>query len=116
MGKLEGKAVLITGASRGIGLAIARALGSEGARLILVGRNRVPLARAAAQIPGTVMSMPVDVTRPGDVKWLIAAVQKQIRRLDVLINNAGVFTFNPSPKQRWKIGGAISRRTSLQFS
>jgi len=98
MGKLEGKAVLITGASRGIGLAIARALDSEGAKLILVGRNRVPLARAAAQIPGTVMSMPVDVTRPGDVKRLIAAVQKHIRRLDVLINNAGVFTFKPFAK------------------
>jgi NAD(P)-dependent dehydrogenase (short-subunit alcohol dehydrogenase family) len=95
MGRLEGKAILITGASRGIGLAMARALDREGAKLILVGRNRVPLARAAAQLPGTVMSMPVDVTKPGDVKRLMAAVQKQIRRLDVLINNAGVFTFKP---------------------
>jgi gluconate 5-dehydrogenase len=55
MGKLEGKVVLITGASRGIGLAIARALDQEGASLILVARNRGPLARAAAQLPGTVM-------------------------------------------------------------
>ena len=70
----------------------------EGAKLILVGRNRGPLARAAAQIPGTVMSMPVDVTKPGDVKRLIAAVQKQVHRLDVLINNAGVFTFKPFAK------------------
>ena len=98
MGKLEGKTVLITGASRGIGLAIARALDREGAKLILVARNRGPLARAAAQLPGTVMSVPVDVTKPGDVKRLIAAVQKQIRRLDVLINNAGVFTFKPFAK------------------
>ena len=98
MGKLEGKTVLITGASRGIGLAIARALDREGAKLILVGRNRGPLARAATQIPGTVMSLPVDVTKPGDVKRLLAAVKKQIRRLDVLINNAGVFTFKPFAK------------------
>jgi NADP-dependent 3-hydroxy acid dehydrogenase YdfG len=98
MGKLEGKIVLITGASRGIGLAIARALDWEGAKLILVGRNRGPLARAAAQIPGTVMSLPVDVTQPGDVKRLIAAVQKQIRTLDILINNAGVFTYKPFAK------------------
>jgi gluconate 5-dehydrogenase len=90
MGTLKGKAILITGASRGIGLAIARALDSEGAKLILVGRNRGPLARAAAQVPGTVMSMPVDVTMLGDGKRLIAAVQKQIHRLDVLINNAAV--------------------------
>jgi NADP-dependent 3-hydroxy acid dehydrogenase YdfG len=105
MGKLEGKAVLVTGASRGIGLAIARALDGEGAQLILAARNRGSLARAAAQIPGTVMSMPVDVTQPGDVKRLMAAVQKQIRRLDVLVNNAGVFTYKPFAKttlEDWK--------------
>ncbi len=98
MGKLEGKVILVTGASRGIGLAIARALDTEGAKLVLVGRNRGPLARAAAQIPGAVMSMPADVTHPGDVKRLITAVQKQIHRLDVLINNAGVFTYKPFAK------------------
>ncbi len=98
MGKLEGKAVLITGASRGIGLAIARALDSGGAKLILAGRNRGPLARAALQLPGTVMSMPVNVTKRGDVNRLLTAVQKRIRRLDVLINNAGVFTYKPFAK------------------
>lgn len=98
MGRLAGKTVLITGASRGIGLAIAKALDGEGAKLILVGRNRGPLARAAAQVPGTVMSVPVDVTQPAEVKRLLAAVQKQVHRLDVLINNAGVFTFKPFAK------------------
>jgi NADP-dependent 3-hydroxy acid dehydrogenase YdfG len=98
MGKLEAKTVLITGASRGIGLAIARALDREGAHLILVGRNRDTLARAAAQLPGTMMSMRADVTKSGDVKRLMAAVKKRIRRLDVLINNAGVFTYKPFAK------------------
>jgi NADP-dependent 3-hydroxy acid dehydrogenase YdfG len=98
MRKLEGKVVLITGASRGIGLAIARALDREGSKLILVARNPGPLVRAAAQLPGTVMSLPVDVTQPGEVKRLIAAVQKRIHRLDVLINNAGVFTYKPFAK------------------
>jgi NADP-dependent 3-hydroxy acid dehydrogenase YdfG len=98
MGKLEGKIILITGASQGIGLAIARALDGEGAKLILVGRSRGPLARAAAQFRGTVMSVPMDVTKPGDVGRLITAVQKQIHRLDVLINNAGVFTYKPFEK------------------
>ncbi len=105
MGRFDGKAVLITGASRGIGLAIAQVLDSEGARLILVARNRGPLARAAARFPGTVMSVPTDVTKPDDVNRLIAAVQKQIRRLDVLINNAGVFTYKPFAKttlEDWK--------------
>ena len=44
------------------------------------------------------MSMPADITKPGDVKRLITAVQKQIRRLDVLINNAGVFPYKPFAK------------------
>ncbi|HXW16380.1 MAG TPA: SDR family NAD(P)-dependent oxidoreductase [Terriglobia bacterium] len=106
MGKLEGKIVLITGAGRGIGLAIARALDNEGARVILVGLHPGPLARAARQIPGTVLSLPVDVTKPGEVKRLFAAVKRQVRRLDVLINNAGVFTFKPFAKttlEDWRL-------------
>ena len=96
------RVALVTGGSRGIGLAIARTLDSEGAKLIFVGRNHGPLARAAALLPGTVLSMPADVTKPGDVKRLIAAVQKQVRRLDVLINNAGVFTYKPFAKTTWE--------------
>ena len=95
MGNLEGKTVLITGASRGIGLAIARAFDREGAKLILVARNRAPLKRAADELSGTVLSVPADVTKPSEVKQLFAAVKKKIRRLDILINNAGVFTFKP---------------------
>ena len=100
MGKLEGKTVLITGASRGIGLAIAGALNDEGAKLILVARNRGPLARVAQSLSATVMAVPVDVTKAGDVSQLITAVKKKIGRLDILINNAGVFTFKPFAKTR----------------
>ena len=105
MGKFEGKTVLITGASRGIGLAIAQAFDREGAKLILVARNRGPLTQAAERLSGTVMSLPVDVTNPGEVKQLLATVKKKIRRLDILINNAGVFTFKPFAKttlEDWK--------------
>ncbi len=63
MGKLEGKTVLITGASRGIGLAIARCLNDEGAKLILAARNRGPLVQVAQELPGTVMCKPMDVTK-----------------------------------------------------
>jgi NAD(P)-dependent dehydrogenase (short-subunit alcohol dehydrogenase family) len=95
MGQLDGKVVLLTGASRGIGLAIAKTLGEQGARLILVARHRGPLEQAAAQVPGALLTLPIDVTKPGDVKRLFATVQKRVHRLDVLINNAGVFTFKP---------------------
>ena len=95
MAKLDGKVVLVTGASRGIGRAIAQALDREGARLVLVARNRRQLEQTAAETPGTVLTLPADVARPGEVKRLFAALVKKIGRLDVLINNAGVFTFKP---------------------
>jgi NAD(P)-dependent dehydrogenase (short-subunit alcohol dehydrogenase family) len=98
MGRLDGKVVLVTGASRGIGRAIAQTLGREDARLILVARHRGRVEQGAAGMPGTVMTMAADITRPGEVKRLFAAVQKRIGRLDVLINNAGVFTFKPFAK------------------
>jgi NAD(P)-dependent dehydrogenase (short-subunit alcohol dehydrogenase family) len=98
MGKLDGKVILITGGSRGIGLAIAQTLDREGAELILVARRRGPLALAASQIRGTRLSVTADVTKPDDVKRLMAEVQKKVRRLDVLINNAGVFTYKPFAK------------------
>jgi len=98
MEKLHDKVILVTGASRGIGLAIATTLGQEGARLILVARNRRPLEQAAARVQGVVMSAAADVTQPKDVKRLFATVQKRIGRLDVLINNAGAFTFKPFAK------------------
>src|ERR1700719_2045405 len=98
MGKFEGKTVLVTGASRGIGFAIGQAFDREGAKLILVARNRRPLAHAAEQLTGTVLSEPADVTKPGEVKRLLATVKRKIRRLDILINNAGVFTFKPFAK------------------
>lgn len=98
MQKLQGKTVLITGASRGIGFAIAQAFSREGAQLILVARNPGPLKAAGAQLSGTVMTRALDITRPGDVKRLFGDVKRQIGRLDVLINNAGVFTFKPFAK------------------
>ena len=105
MGKLQGKTVLITGASRGIGLAIAKACDREGARLILTARNRGPLAEAASQLPGTVLRMALDITKPKEVKRLLAEVKRSAVRLDILINNAGVFTFKPFAKtslQDWQ--------------
>ncbi len=95
MNELRGKVALVTGASRGIGLAIARAFGSAGARLILVSRHAQALHRAAEKIPGAELIFPADVTRARDVARLFAAVRKGFRGLDVLVNNAGVFTYKP---------------------
>jgi NAD(P)-dependent dehydrogenase (short-subunit alcohol dehydrogenase family) len=95
MERLKGKVILVTGGSRGIGLAIAQTLAREGARLILVGRSRRALRAAAKQVQGDSLTIAADVTRPADATRLFQTVQRRHKRLDVLINNAGVFTYKP---------------------
>lgn len=95
MGKLEGKIILVTGGSRGIGLAIARACGREGASLVLAAREGKTLRRAASQIPGGPLGVMADVARPAAVARLFRKVREKFGRLDVLVNSAGVFTYKP---------------------
>ena len=79
---LSGKTALVTGGSRGIGKAIARALYGAGARVIIAGRDPKSLIRAAKDI-GEIICVPVDLRK--DVKKLF----RYVDRLDILINNAG---------------------------
>jgi NAD(P)-dependent dehydrogenase (short-subunit alcohol dehydrogenase family) len=95
MTKLEGKVVLVTGGSRGIGLAIAQRLGNEGARLVLVARKEAALRKAAEEVPGGALVVKADVTQARQVERLFKVVGREMGRLDILINNAGVFTYKP---------------------
>ena len=95
MGKLDGKVILVTGGSRGIGLAIAQRLGSEGARLVLVARHETALRKAGTEVPGGALVIKADVTQAKQVERLFKVVEHEMGRLDVLINNAGVFTYKP---------------------
>jgi NAD(P)-dependent dehydrogenase (short-subunit alcohol dehydrogenase family) len=90
---LSGKVALITGASRGIGLAIARRLAAEGCDLVLTGRSISALKSAEKELARRrirVLTQACDVRDPQSVKALAAATRKHFRHVDVLINNAGI--------------------------
>jgi gluconate 5-dehydrogenase len=89
---LEGKTALVTGASRGLGLAIARALAAAGAQVILNGRSEETLATQVSAIRaagGSAEALAFDVTDGGEVARAFAQIEAQFRHLDVLINNVG---------------------------
>ena len=91
--RLSGKIALVTGASRGIGLALAQALAVEGCTLVLTGRNKKSLAPAGREVTrqgARVLLHACDVRDPDSVAGLAAAIRKHFRRLDILINNAGI--------------------------
>jgi NAD(P)-dependent dehydrogenase (short-subunit alcohol dehydrogenase family) len=90
---LEGRAALVVGASRGIGLAVARAWAAAGARLVLASRDADALEAAAAGIRdggGEALAMAADVRRADDVEAVVAATERDLGRLDLAFNNAGI--------------------------
>ncbi|WP_421227998.1 SDR family oxidoreductase [Aeromonas enteropelogenes] len=93
-GLLQGKRVLITGAGRGIGLAIARQFAAQGAELWLNGRDEQAITRMAealgVEFGVTCMPLCFDVADPQAVKQAFQQLFGQTRQLDVLVNNAGV--------------------------
>lgn len=103
--RLAEKIAVITGASRGIGYAIARALAMEGADVLITGREPVSLTKAAAQLRkevrnrSKIVAMPCDVRNPQHVAGLFAVVKRRFRKLDILINNAGI-SQEPTPLER----------------
>ena len=90
---LRGKTALITGASAGIGRAIAIELAGEGVRVALVARNRDKLEQATAEIAAASGTAPLalagDMGAPGDIARVVAEVQAAFGPIDLLINNAG---------------------------
>jgi NAD(P)-dependent dehydrogenase (short-subunit alcohol dehydrogenase family) len=90
---LRGRAALVTGATRGIGLAIARALAAESCDLILTGRDEAALKRVSRELASAkirILAQPCDVRDPHSVDALFRVIRRQFRRLDILVNNAGI--------------------------
>ncbi|MEU3842851.1 glucose 1-dehydrogenase [Streptomyces sp. NPDC028635] len=96
--RFSGRTALVTGAGTGIGRAVALALAAEGARVVVAGRSRASLDETVALIEeagGTAVAEVADVSRAADVRALVRAVVDRFGRLDVAINNAGVFRGAP---------------------
>lgn len=95
---LRGKTVLITGGSRGLGLVLARELGSEGAKLAIAARDRAELDRALADLDGLgfrATAVVCDVTDRAQVERMVQTVTASMGPIDVLVNNAGVIQVGP---------------------
>jgi 3-oxoacyl-[acyl-carrier protein] reductase len=92
MTTFAGRVALVTGASRGIGRAVARALAARGASVVVAarGENARPVADEIRQAGGTGEPVALDVTEPESVAAAVAFTLEQFGRVDILINNAGI--------------------------
>ena len=88
--RLDGKSALVTGASKGIGLAIATAMAEAGARVMISSRKQDALEKAAAGIDGEVEVFAANAGEPDQAEACVAAAVERLGALDILVNNAGV--------------------------
>jgi len=99
MAKLNGKVAVVTGASKGIGAAIAEKLAAEGAKVVVnFARDKggaETVARKIRQAGGEAIVVQADVSKLEDIKKLFAETKRAFGKVDVLVNNAGVYEFRP---------------------
>jgi 3-oxoacyl-[acyl-carrier protein] reductase len=97
--RLKGKVVVVTGASKGIGAAIAKHLADEGAAVVVnYASSKQGADRVVAEITskgGRAVAVQADVSKHADIKRLFGEAKKAFGRLDVLVNNAGIYEFAP---------------------
>ena len=99
MAQLSGKVAVVTGASKGIGAAIAKRLASQGAQVVVnyasskEGADRV--VNEITKAGGKAVAVHANLAKPEDAKKLADETKKQFGRVDILVNNAGVYDFRP---------------------
>ena len=93
--RLKDKTAIITGGGTGIGLATARAFHQEGAKIILFGRRKEKLEKAVEKLGASAMIVQGDMTNNNDLDQLINETLHNFKKIDVLVNNAGLFNGSP---------------------
>jgi 3-oxoacyl-[acyl-carrier protein] reductase len=97
--RLDGKVAVVTGASKGIGASIAKALAEEGASVVVnYSSSRQGADHVVAEISrhgGQAIAVQGDVSKPADIERLFSEATKAFGRLDILVNNAGLYEFSP---------------------
>ena len=106
---LEGKVALVTGASQGLGRALALAYAKEGANLVISSRSADSLETVAEEARGSgveVLAVPADLSHSEDVQKLVDAAVARFSKIDVLVNNAGLLgprvTIEEYPEDKWR--------------
>lgn len=95
MSRIQGKVAVITGASAGIGAAIARELAAAGVKLILTARRQDRLDALAAKLDVDTVTLEADITAPNTAERLLALARERFGAVDFLINNAGILRVAP---------------------
>ena len=105
--KLDGKVAIVTGGARGIGLFYSEALAEAGARVAMADIDPRAVSEASARLaeehPGQILGVELDVSSRASIEAMVARVDQQWGRLDILVNNAALFTVLPSRPSAWEV-------------
>jgi NAD(P)-dependent dehydrogenase (short-subunit alcohol dehydrogenase family) len=107
MGMIKGKVAMVTGAGGGVGKAISKRLASEGCKVVLLGRDRIKLQKAAAEIGDkkNTLTVSADINKEAEVLSAMDQTIKSFDKIDILVNNAGIINdpepFHEMSEDRW---------------
>ena len=120
---LKNKVALVAAASQGLGRAVAEELATEGASLVICGRNKTTIEQAAAEIAERagveVLAVSADVSRADDIVALVNAATDRFDRIDVLVTNAGgppTGTFETLTREEWQVATRLTFFSAIELA